>query len=68
MIDLPHDLNTEDYSGAAAEDRKQIRMNRAGIRFARAPREWHLADRCCVSPLTACEVWTSAIVSARSHQ
>ena len=39
MIDLPHDLNTEDYAGAAAEDHKQIHMNRAGIRFAREAAE-----------------------------
>jgi glycine/D-amino acid oxidase-like deaminating enzyme len=39
MIDLPHDLNTVDYSGAAADDHKQIRMNRAGIRFAREAAE-----------------------------
>jgi glycine/D-amino acid oxidase-like deaminating enzyme len=39
MIDLPHDLSTEDYSGAAADDRKQIRMNRAAIRVAREAAE-----------------------------
>ena len=39
MIDLPHDLSTEDYSGAASKDLKEIRLNRAGIRFAREAAE-----------------------------
>ena len=33
MIDLPHDLNSETYAGAADEDLKQIRLNRAAIDF-----------------------------------
>jgi len=35
MIDLPHDLNSETYAGAQDEDRKQIRLNRLAIDFAR---------------------------------
>jgi glycine/D-amino acid oxidase-like deaminating enzyme len=35
MIDLPHDLNSDTYAGAAEEDIKQIRLNRAAIEFAR---------------------------------
>ena len=34
MIDLPHELNSDSYAGGEEEDRKQIRMNRAGIAFA----------------------------------
>lgn len=33
MIDLPHELNSETYAGAADTDRKQIRLNRAAIDF-----------------------------------
>ena len=35
MIDLPHELKSESYSGGHDADLKQIRMNRAGIAFAR---------------------------------
>ncbi|OXY82212.1 NAD(P)/FAD-dependent oxidoreductase [Oceanimonas doudoroffii] len=35
MIDLPHELNSETYAGAADADVRQIRMNRAAIDFAR---------------------------------
>lgn len=35
MIDLPHELNSERYTGARARDRQQIRLNRAGIDYAR---------------------------------
>ena len=35
MIDLPHDLNTEDYTGSQEEDKKLIRLNRAAIAYAR---------------------------------
>ena len=34
MIDLPHDLASESYGGAAARDLAQTRLNRAAIRFA----------------------------------
>ena len=34
MIDLPHELSSWNYAGAVERDRKQIRMNRAGIAFA----------------------------------
>ena len=34
MIDLPHDLQSDDYASAIEEDKKQIRMNRAAITFA----------------------------------
>lgn len=34
MIDLPHDLSSEDYGGALDKDMAQTRMNRAAITFA----------------------------------
>lgn len=34
MIDLPHDLASDDYGGDRQADRHQIRFNRAGIDFA----------------------------------
>src|SRR5262245_6706148 len=34
MIDLPHELSSENYAGELAHDLKQIRMNRAAIEFA----------------------------------
>ncbi|WP_417207861.1 NAD(P)/FAD-dependent oxidoreductase [Antarctobacter sp.] len=36
MIDLPHDLTSEDYGGAIERDRFQIRANRHAIGFAKA--------------------------------
>lgn len=43
MIDLPHDLQSNSYAGVSDEDRKQIRLNRAGIDFAgEAAREYGL--------------------------
>ena len=35
MIDVPHDLTSSDYSGNASANRKEIRLNRAGIGYAR---------------------------------
>ncbi|GAA3713872.1 FAD-binding oxidoreductase [Oceanisphaera sediminis] len=35
MIDLPHELNSETYAGAAEADLQQIRLNRTAIDFAR---------------------------------
>ena len=35
MIDLPHDLASDNYGGALDEDRAQIAANRAAIAFAR---------------------------------
>lgn len=34
MIDLPHDLASDGYSGSTDDDRRQIAMNRAAIAFA----------------------------------
>ena len=45
MIDLPHDLASDDYGGALARDREQIRWNRLAIDFARQmAREFGLSD------------------------
>jgi len=44
MIDLPHDLASDDYGGAIEKDRAQIRANRLAIDFALdAAREYGLA-------------------------
>jgi glycine/D-amino acid oxidase-like deaminating enzyme len=34
MMDLPHELSSENYAGGRDHDLKQIRMNRAAIEFA----------------------------------
>ena len=39
MIDLPHELKSHSYAGDLEPDRKQIRMNRAGIAYAREAAE-----------------------------
>ena len=39
MIDVPHELNSADYAGAADQDRKQISLNREAIEFARGAAE-----------------------------
>ncbi len=39
MIDLPHDLASDDYGGAIGSDLAQIRANRAAIEFATAMAE-----------------------------
>jgi glycine/D-amino acid oxidase-like deaminating enzyme len=36
MIDLPHELNSDSYSGAKEHDLTQIRLNRESIAFAKA--------------------------------
>jgi glycine/D-amino acid oxidase-like deaminating enzyme len=45
MIDLPHDLDSDDYGGDVEADRRQIELNRAGIDFASAmARDFGLPD------------------------
>ncbi len=45
MIDLPHDLASDSYNGAAESDRRDIKMNRAAIAFAGdAAEELRLSD------------------------
>ncbi|MGI9479008.1 MAG: NAD(P)/FAD-dependent oxidoreductase [Hyphomicrobiaceae bacterium] len=49
MIDLPHDLASEDYGGNLEDDRKQTRLNRAGISFALdAANQYGLSDEAIV--------------------
>ncbi|EPA8364621.1 NAD(P)/FAD-dependent oxidoreductase [Vibrio fluvialis] len=35
MIDLPHELNSETYSGGMEDDLRKIKLNRAAIQFAK---------------------------------
>lgn len=50
MIDLPHELNSENYTGAFDKDRKLIGQNRAAIAFAEgAAAEFDLEDH--LSPI-----------------
>jgi len=49
MIDLPHDLASDDYGGNLEHDRKQTRLNRAGISFAlEAADEYGLSEEAIV--------------------
>ena len=45
MIDLPHDLASDNYSGDGSADRNQIRMNRTGIDFARGAADEYGMER-----------------------
>jgi len=45
MVDLPHDLASDDYGGSSDDDRIQIRMNRAAIDFAAdAARDYEMPE------------------------
>jgi glycine/D-amino acid oxidase-like deaminating enzyme len=44
MIDLPHELSSENYAGGKDHDLKQIRMNRAAIDFAADAVKEHRLD------------------------
>lgn len=49
MIDLPHDLASENYGGDLAKDQQQIQRNRAAIDFAeQACAEYALPSECFV--------------------
>lgn len=51
MIDLPHKLTSEDYAGAAEQDRVQTAMNRAAIDFAAdAAQEYGLSAEAFARP------------------
>lgn len=51
MIDLPHDLSSEDYAGkGVAADRKTIALNRAAISFARSTVEEYGIDPAFFDP------------------
>lgn len=64
MIDLPHDLASEDYGGALEKDRAQTRGNRAAIQFtADMARDYGLSDEAFA--LTG---KTNAAATAKGHQ
>lgn len=45
MIDVPHDLSSDDYGGNAENDHRQIRLNRAAIDYAlQAKDQWKMSD------------------------
>ena len=44
MIDLPHELKSHSYAGDLEPDRKRIRINRAGIAYAREAAEVYGLD------------------------
>ncbi|MEM7258719.1 MAG: FAD-binding oxidoreductase [Pseudomonadota bacterium] len=45
MIDLPHDLSSDDYGGDADNDARQTRLNRAAIAYAlQAGERWQMGD------------------------
>jgi glycine/D-amino acid oxidase-like deaminating enzyme len=51
MIDLPHNLTSEDYGGALEADRKHARLNRAAIDFnAGAAGEYGLSEEAFCRP------------------
>ena len=71
MIDLPHELNSASYAGGQDEDRKKIRMNRAGIDFAReAVEDFGLQEHfnpCGKTHGAADDVGLKALASFASH-
>lgn len=64
MIDLPHDLASDDYSGGG-DDRKMIALNRQAIGFARAAVEDYGIDPNFFDP--AGKVNGAASVAAEAH-
>lgn len=50
MIDLPHELNSETYSGAIQADQRQIKLNRTAIKFARKLAEEREFDKQIFDP------------------
>ncbi len=51
MIDIPHDLASDDYAGESLEnDRQQLQMNRAAISFASTAAEEHAFSRSAFNP------------------
>ncbi len=64
MIDLPHDLASEDYGGALERDIAQTRLNRAAIAFAaEMATEYGLSEEAFVLSGK-----TNAAASAKGHQ
>jgi glycine/D-amino acid oxidase-like deaminating enzyme len=64
MIDLPHDLASEDYAGAG-DDRAMIALNRHAIGFARGAVEEYGIDRAFFDP--AGKVNGAASAAADAH-
>ncbi len=49
MIDVPHDLSSDDYGGNAENDHRQIRLNRAAIDYAmQAKEQWQMSDEAII--------------------
>lgn len=50
MIDVPHDLSSDDYGGNSESDHRQIRLNRAAIEYAMlAKAQWQMSDEAIVA-------------------
>jgi len=50
MIDVPHDLSSDDYGGNTENDHRQIRLNRAAIDYAmQAKEQWQMSDEAIVA-------------------
>jgi len=50
MIDVPHDLSSDDYGGNADNDPRQIRLNRAAIDYSiQAKVRWQMSDEAIVA-------------------
>ncbi len=64
MIDLPHDVSSEDYSGKGlSADQKTIALNRQAIAFARAAVEEYGIDRAFFDPVGK----INGAASAKAH-
>jgi len=50
MIDMPHDLSSDDYGGNGENDHRQIRLNSAAIDYAMLAKErWQMSDEAIVA-------------------
>lgn len=66
MIDLPHELTSEDYAGAG-DDRVMIRLNRQAIAFARAAVEEYGIDPNYFDPAGKVNGAASAVAEAHNR-
>ncbi len=64
MVDLPHDLTSDDYGGALDHDLAQTRANRAAIAFARETAEGFGLVGEAFAPIGK----TNAAATAKGHQ
>lgn len=68
MIDLPHDISSEDYAGQAVEsDRAMIALNRAAIDFARQAVEDYRIDPAFFDPCGKVNGAASAAADAHNR-